>query len=254
MKKSSINLVTFETVRQILLALPGVEEGTSYGTQAFRLRKKFLVRLREDGETLVVKCADRDPLMASDPQAFFITKHYENYPSVLVNLTKVKLADLRALLEATWRDAASAAQIKLYDSGSHQPPAIAPLAEPLKTQADDKTFLARARAICLALPDAIEKEAWGSPTFRVGTGKMFAMYVNNHHGDGEIALWLNAPPGVQGMLVEAAPDKFFIPPYQGPFGWIGLRLDKTEDAEIATHVRAAYRMVAPKKLLALVAE
>ncbi|NOT59290.1 MAG: MmcQ/YjbR family DNA-binding protein [Acidobacteria bacterium] len=114
--------------------------------------------------------------------------------------------------------------------------------------------MARARAICLALPEAKEKEAWGSPTFRVGEGKMFAMYVNNHHGDGEIALWLNAPPGAQGILAEAAPDKFFIPPYQGKFGWIGVRLDKTEDDEIATHVRAAYRMVAPKKLLALVAE
>ena len=246
MKKS---VVTYETVRQILLALPGVEEGTSYGTQAFRVRKKFLVRLREDGETLVVKCADRDPLMAADPQAFFVTKHYENYPSVLVNLAKVKLADLRALLIETWRDAASATQIKLYDSGTYTPPTIAPLAAPPKTKAGDKTFLARARAICLALPEAEEKEAWGSPTFRVGKGKMFAMYVNNHHGDGEIALWLNAPPGVQGLLVEAAPDKFFIPPYQGPFGWIGVRLDQTEDDEIATHMRAAYRMVAPKKLL-----
>ncbi len=242
-------VATIETVRQILLALPGVEEGTSFGTLAFRVSKKFLVRLREDDQTLVVKCADRDPLMTADPQAFFVTKHYENYPSVLVNLAKVKESALRELLEATWRDAASATQIKLYDSGKYEPPAIAPLANLPKSKADDASLLARARTICLALPEVEEKEAWGSPTFRVSKGKMFAMYVNNHHGDGEIALWLKAPPGVQGMLVEAAPDKFFVPPYQGPFGWIGVRLDKTEDAEIATHVRVAYRMVAPKKLL-----
>ncbi len=255
MKKSVVTpVVTFETVRQILFALPGVEEGTSYGTQAFRVSKKFLVRLREDGQTLVVKCADRDPLMTADPQAFFVTKHYENYPAVLVNLAKVKPADLRALLEASWRDAASATQIKLYDSGKYEPPAIAPLAAPPKTTVDDASLLARARAICLALPEVEEKEAWGSPTFRVSKGKMFAMYVNNHHGDGEIALWLKAPPGLQGMLVEAAPDKFFVPPYQGPFGWIGVRLDKTEDAEIATHVRQAYRLVASKKLLAALKE
>ena len=250
MKKPVVTpVVTFETVRQILLALPGVEEGTSFGTLAFRVRKKFLARVHDDGQTLVVKCADRDPLIASDPQAFFVTKHYENYPSVLVHLAKVKLTDLRALLEDTWRDAASATQIKLYDSGTYQPPTIAPLAEPPKTKADDKVFVARARAICMALPEVEEKEAWGSPTFRV-TGKMFAMYVNNHHGDGEIALWLKAPPGIQALLVEAAPDKFFIPPYQGPFGWIGVRLDKTDDDEIASHVRQAYQMVASKKLLA----
>ena len=251
MKKT---VVTYETVRQILLALPGTEEGTSYGTQAFRVRKKLIVRLKEDGETLVVKCDDRDPLIESDPQVFFVTPHYQNYPYVLVNLAKVKPTVLRELLEDLWRAEASAAHIKLYDSGTYKPPAIAPLANPPKAKADDKEFLARVRKICLALPEAVEKEAWGSPTFRVGKGKMFAMYVNNHHGDGEIALWLNAPPGVQGMLVEAAPDKFFIPPYQGPFGWIGVRLDKTEDDEIATHVRAAYRMVASKKLIATLSD
>jgi hypothetical protein len=242
--------VTIETVRQILLALPGVEEGTSYGTLAFRVRKKLIVRLKEDNETLVVKCGDRDSLIASDPRVFFVTPHYQNYPYVLVNLAKVKLDTLRELLTDLWRSEASATQIKLYDSGQHQPPAIAPLANPPKPKAGDASYLKRVRAICLALPEVLEKEAWGAPTFRVGTGKMFAMYVNNHHGDGEIALWLNAPPGVQGLLVEAAPDKFFIPPYRGPLGWIGVRLDNTEDDEIATHVRAAYRMAAPKKLLA----
>lgn len=103
------------------------------------------------------------------------------------------------------------------------------------------------RQLILALPGVEEKEAWGSPTFRV-KGKMFAMYLNNHHGDGRIALWLKAPPGVQEMLVEAAPEKFFIPPYQGPFGWIGVHLNRCDEDEIASHVQQAYRMVAPKKL------
>ncbi|MCI0391096.1 MAG: MmcQ/YjbR family DNA-binding protein [Acidobacteria bacterium] len=102
--------------------------------------------------------------------------------------------------------------------------------------------------MCLALPEVEEKEAWGSPTFRV-KGKMFAMYLNNHHGDGRVALWLNAPPGVQAVLVEAEPEKFFVPPYQGTRGWIGVNLDRNSDAEIEFHVRQAWRLSAPKKLL-----
>jgi len=113
-----------------------------------------------------------------------------------------------------------------------------------------KDHLTRVRRICLALPEANEKEAWGSPTFRV-RNKMFAMYLNNYHNDGRIALWCKAPPGVQGQLVASAPDRFFAPTCVGTQGWIGLHLNRSGDAEIANIVREAYRLVAPKKLLAL---
>jgi len=111
--------------------------------------------------------------------------------------------------------------------------------------------LKRLRKICLALPEATEKVAWGAPTFRV-KDKMFAMFVNNHHNDGRIALWCSAAPGVQAMLVEAEPRKFFVPPYVGPRGWLGLHLHRFKDAELAFHVRQAYCVVAPKKLKAAV--
>lgn len=248
--KKQAEAVTFETVRQLMNALPGVEEGTSYGTLAFRVRNKLLARQHDDGETLVLKCADRDLVIASDPQAFFVTKHYQNYPWVLVRLHKVRRARLQELIEEAWRTAASATQLKQLASGSYVPPQLEPRAEPPKPKTDGAAYLALARRLCLALPEAEEQEAWGSPTFRV-KGKMFAMYLNNHHGDGRIALWLKAPPGVQAMLVEAAPEKFFIPQYQGPFGWIGVHLKRNSDDEIASHIRQAYRMVAPKKLLAL---
>ncbi len=248
--KKQAEAVTFETVRQLMNALPGVEEGTSYGTLAFRVRNKLLARQHDDGETLVLKCADRDLIIESDPQAFFVTKHYLNYPWVLVRLSKVRRARLQELIEQAWRTAASATQLKQLASGSYIPPRLEPRAELSKPKTDDTAYLALARRLCLALPEAEEQEAWGSPTFRV-KGKMFAMYLHNHHGDGRIALWLKAPPGVQAMLVEAAPEKFFIPQYQGPFGWIGVHLDRNSDDEIASHIRQAYRMVAPKKLLAL---
>jgi hypothetical protein len=97
--------VTFETVRQIALALPGVEEGTSYGTPAFRVHKKFFVRLREDGETLVVKVGfdAQEILMRSNPDVFFITDHYAGYPHVLVRLPAVDPDELREVLEQAWR-------------------------------------------------------------------------------------------------------------------------------------------------------
>ena len=114
--------------------------------------------------------------------------------------------------------------------------------------------LARLKKICLALPEAHEVEAWGEPTFRV-KNKIFAMYAqaNNHHGGGRHAVWCKASPVNQGLMVQAAPDRFFVPPYVGPSGWVGVWLDGTVDwSELTDLVRDSYRMIAPKKLLALV--
>jgi predicted DNA-binding protein (MmcQ/YjbR family) len=110
-------------------------------------------------------------------------------------------------------------------------------------------YLARARKICLALPEAHEKIAWGAPTFRV-RNKQFAMFLDNHHGDGRIALWCKAPSGAQELLVGADPERFYVPPYVGPAGWIGIHLDKGLDwGVIAGLVRDGYREIAPKRLL-----
>ncbi len=111
--------------------------------------------------------------------------------------------------------------------------------------------LERLRAICLALPQATEKIAWGEPTFRVGPTKMFTMFTNNHHGDNRIALWCKAPPGAQEILVGADPQRFFVPPYVGPKGWIGMRLDgKVDWSAVAEIVKDSYLMTAPKKIAA----
>ena len=104
----------------------------------------------------------------------------------------------------------------------------------------------RLRKICLALPDATEKEAWGEPTFRV-RDKMFAMYDNNHHNAGRIAVWCKAPLGYQSMMIEQAPERFFVPPYVGVNGWVGVRLDVDVDwKEVAGVVNQAYRMASEK--------
>jgi len=114
--------------------------------------------------------------------------------------------------------------------------------------------LGRLRRLCLALPEAHEVEAWGEPTFRV-KNKLFAMYASaaTHHGNGRPSVWCKAAEGNQGLMVRAASDRFFIPPYVGPSGWVGVWLDRGPDwAELADLLRDAYLLVAPKRLVVLV--
>jgi hypothetical protein len=111
--------------------------------------------------------------------------------------------------------------------------------------------LERVRAICLALPEVTERPAHGAPTFFVGVRKSLVKFVNDHHGDGRLAIWCQAPPGVQDELVSQDPERFFVPPYVGHSGWIGVRLDVDVDwDEVADIVEDAYRLVAPKRLVA----
>jgi hypothetical protein len=97
--------VTFETVRKLVLGLPGVEEGTSYGTPAFRAGKTLFVRQHQDGESLVVRIDhdQRAMRMRAAPETFYITDHYLNYPWMLVRLATIDQDDLRDLLEESWR-------------------------------------------------------------------------------------------------------------------------------------------------------
>lgn len=111
--------------------------------------------------------------------------------------------------------------------------------------------LARVRAICLALPETTERPSHGSPTFFVRDKKTFVMFHDDHHGDGRLALWCAAPPGAQAALVDEEPDRFFVPPYVGHRGWLGVRLDRDVAwEEVAGIVEDAYRAVAPKALVA----
>lgn len=106
----------------------------------------------------------------------------------------------------------------------------------------------RLRAICLALPQATEKEAWGDPTWRVAD-KIFAM---EKRGDGRVSVWCKAPPGSQEILVGADSQRFFVPPYVGSKGWVGMRLDDGPDwDEVTALVRRSFVLVAPRKIASL---
>ena len=115
----------------------------------------------------------------------------------------------------------------------------------------------RLRRICLALPEATERAMFDHPAFRV-RDRIFAMQVAT---DERPSVWCKAPPGSQAVLVGADPARFFAPPYVGPKGWIGIRLDDVADlapglapdwAEVAVLIRRSYRLVAPKRLAATV--
>jgi hypothetical protein len=116
--------------------------------------------------------------------------------------------------------------------------------------------LTRLRRLCLALPEAHEVEAWGEPTFRV-RNKLFAMYAaaDHHHGNGRAAVWCKAAPGNQQLMVKAAPERFFVPPYVGPSGWVGVRLGPGTDwDELAGLLADGWRLVAPRRLVAAMTE
>ena len=111
-----------------------------------------------------------------------------------------------------------------------------------------KVLFGRIRALCLSLPGTSERLSHGAPAFFIQEKRSFVMYQNNHHGDGRIALWCASEPDLRNMLAETDPEQYFVPPYVGRLGWIGVRLDR--DAawdEIASVILAAYKLRAPKK-------
>jgi hypothetical protein len=105
------------------------------------------------------------------------------------------------------------------------------------------------RRICLALPETTERLSHREPTWFVRGRKTFVMYADHHHDD-RLAFWCAAPPGAQETLVGSDPERFFVPPYVGGRGWLGVYLDVPVDwEEIADIAEDAYRVVAPKRLV-----
>ena len=112
--------------------------------------------------------------------------------------------------------------------------------------------LAKLRTTCLAFPETSERLSHGAPTFFVREKRSFLMVLTDHHGDGRFAIWCAAPDGMQKVLVEADPERFFVPPYVGHRGWLGVRLDRgIHWDELAGIAEDAYAEVAPARLVAV---
>jgi len=112
---------------------------------------------------------------------------------------------------------------------------------------DDGTQLQRIRLICSSIPGTLEKISHGEPTFFTPK-RVFAMFANNHHGDGHVAVWVPAAPGVQAALIEEAPDTYFRPPYVGVAGWVGIELSRVNDKQLGAVIREAFRLMTAKTI------
>jgi hypothetical protein len=117
------------------------------------------------------------------------------------------------------------------------------------TAADAEEQLARLRSACLALPQTSERPSHGGPAFFIRDKKCFVMFLDDHHGDGRLAIWCAAPDGVQVELVETDPERFFRPPYVGHRGWLGVLLRTVDDHELTAIVTEAFRTIAPPTVL-----
>jgi predicted DNA-binding protein (MmcQ/YjbR family) len=118
---------------------------------------------------------------------------------------------------------------------------------PRRTKSGDP--LEKLRSVCLALPEAHEVEAWGSPTFRL-RNKLFAMYASadDHHGGGRPGVWVKSTHVNQDLLLHQDPTRFFSPPYVGPSGWIGIYLDKRPSWRVVAEIiRDGYLLIVPKR-------
>ncbi|HEX4445520.1 MAG TPA: MmcQ/YjbR family DNA-binding protein, partial [Polyangiaceae bacterium] len=122
-------------------------------------------------------------------------------------------------------------------------------ARPAQPASPADAALERVRTICLGFPGAEEKLSHGAPSFHV-KGKMFVTFVDDHHGDGLLAVWCKAERAEQQRLVASAPERFFVPPYVGVRGWVGVRLDhpQTDWIGLALIVEEGWISIAPKRL------
>ena len=115
----------------------------------------------------------------------------------------------------------------------------------MATKRQHDKALAEVRRACHALPEVEERLSHSAPSFFVRGKKTFVMFHDDHHGDGILGIWCAAPPGAQADLVETEPDRFFVPPYVGHQGWVGVRLDRDVDwAEVDAIIGDAFTAAA----------
>jgi len=126
-------------------------------------------------------------------------------------------------------------------TGKRTPPKSVPA-----SRKDDGTQIKRVQRLCLSIPGTVEKLSHGEPTFFTPK-RVFAMFANNHHDDGHVAVWLPMGPGVQEALIEDAPEIYFRPPYVGHAGWIGVELVKVDDDLLGSLIREAFNLVVAKQ-------
>jgi hypothetical protein len=245
----------YDRVRQICLGFPAAEEKLSHGSPAFHVRGKMFLTFVDDHHgdgRIAVWCKstleEQHRLVASNPARFYVPPYVGvgGWVGVRVDGPDPDWIDLSMLVEEAWR---SVAPPKIA-RGEALPPAKPIPPPPARVTTDAKIAreaLDRFSTLCLALPGA-ERELEGRhATFRVKK-KVFAYFLDNHHGDGIVAACVKGDKRANAKLVAAEPKRFFSPAYIGPRGYLGVRLDakKVDWKDLGARLQASYASVAPK--------
>jgi hypothetical protein len=250
--------VAYEGVREICLGFPAAEEKLSHGAPSFHVRGKMFLTFVDnhhgDGRVAVwckSTLPDQRSLVASDPDRFFVPPYVGvgGWVGVRVDGAKMDWIGLSILVEEGWT---AVAPPRILRGQGIAPTRPVPPPSPRITT-DEKlarASLERLKAICLALPEAECESEGRHATFRVRK-KIFAYFLDNHHGDGIIAACMRGDRSSNAALIKRYPKLFFSPAYIGPRGYLGVRLDvgRVDWNDVAKRVGTSYRSVAPKRIV-----
>ena len=249
--------LAYARVREICLRFPSAEEKLSYGAPSFHVRGKmfltFVDNHHRDGR-LAVWCKstldEQRRLVESNPARFFVPPYVgvKGWVGVIVAPNAADWIELSILVEHGW---ASVAPPRVLRDGQMSATETIPPASPRVTTdaVVAREALERLTAICLALAEATCERDSRHATYRVKK-KAFAYFLDNHHGDGIIAACVKGDRRAHARVIAAEPTRFFLPPYMGARGYLGIRLDTrpVDWKGVAERVAAAYQGVAPKRL------
>jgi hypothetical protein len=242
-----------DRVRAICFGFAGTEERLSHGAPSFHVRGKMFVMFvgdRGDG-TLAVWCKatheDQRRHVAANPSRFFVPPYVGvgGWVGVRLDGAAADWIELSIIIEEGW----SAVVPKSVARGPVRPPPPPPKYP--KTDPDvARAALDRMTAICGALRESVCERRSKHATYRVGK-KAFAYFLDNHHGDGIVAVCFKMDKGANAKLAKADPKHFYVPAYIGARGWVGMRLDlkRVDWKDVAQRASVSYRSVAPKRLM-----
>jgi hypothetical protein len=248
--------VAYERVREICLRFPAAEEKLSHGAPSFHVRGKMFLTFVDDHHgdgRLAVWCKstsdEQRRLVAGSPARFFVPPYVgvKGWVGVNVDARNADFVELAMLVEEAWRSVAPARVMDgrgVVDVGR---PATLPRSARVTTDAAlAREALRRMTAICESLPEAECEREGRHASFRVRK-KVFAYFLDNHHGDGVIAACVRSDKRENARLVAKEPARFYSPAYVGPRGYLGIRLDgrKVDWKDVERRINESYEAAAP---------
>jgi hypothetical protein len=255
--------VVYERVREICLAFPAAQEKLSHGAPSFHVRGKMFLTFVDnhhgDGR-IAIWCkstlAEQKRLVASNAARFFVPPYVgvAGWVGARIDGPATDWIELSILVEEGWRAVAPPRIAR-----GEAVPLVAPVPPPSPRVTTDEKVARAARErltkMCLSLPEAECESEGRHATFRVRK-KVFAYFLDNHHGDGIIAGCVKGEKRTNAALIKGDPKRFFLPAYIGPRGYLGVRLDtaRVDWKGLAERVASSYCSVAPKKLAAMAAQ